>query len=150
LAWANEVIRELQSLELVCTLKKQQLEAVTAKEKVAEITFNTSILVERGRLFFKNAKPNDHGQLKEVAYRGYRAKVLDPIIVAHRIACDWPQATEEKREEMGLLAREYRRKFVSLMQREVGRVRTASAATRAHGESLQLSRLLGDQRKRSA
>jgi hypothetical protein len=49
LAWANEVIRELQSLELVCTLKKQQLEAVAAKEKVAEITFNTSILVERGR-----------------------------------------------------------------------------------------------------
>src|SRR5258708_29246730 len=55
LEWANEVIRELQTLLLLCILGEPELlDNEVVKEKLLDVIFNTSILIDRGRLFFKN------------------------------------------------------------------------------------------------
>src|ERR1043166_2920823 len=97
LEWANDVIRELQTLLLVCILREPELDQLIVREKLTQVIFNTSILIERGRLFFKNVVVDDHGQEKEPAYRGYRPRILDPIVVAHQIACGWGRASEDTR-----------------------------------------------------
>jgi hypothetical protein len=142
LAWANEVIYELQTLLLLCILKEPELDVVVAKEKLQDAIFNTSILIERGRLFFKNEVIDDHGKEKETAYRGYRPKILDPIVTAHQIACGWTRANEDTRLRMRLLAEDCLKKFVSIVQTEVGRSRTASADTAKGGEGVRLGQLL--------
>jgi hypothetical protein len=104
LAWANEVICALESLLLVSMLNASQLDASVAKSKLSEVIFNTAILVERGRMFFKNMVVDDYGSEKQSAYRGYRPKILDPIVVAHQIACGWGDADEETRLRMRVVA----------------------------------------------
>jgi hypothetical protein len=142
LVWATEVIRELQSLLVICMLKDPQLEPITAKARLTDVIFNTSILVERGRLFFRNQLVDDHGQKKEPAYRGYRHKILDPIVVAHQIACGWIEANEDTRLRMRLIAEDCVQKFVSLAQKEVGRDRTTVADTGKGGKGFHLRHLL--------
>jgi hypothetical protein len=144
LAWANETIRELQSLLLICALKPPQLEVATAKARLTEVIFNTSVLVERGRLFFKNRIVNDYGLEKELAFRGYRPEILDPIVIAHQIACGWAEANEDAQLRMRVVAEDCVKKFVSLVQKEVGRDRTAAADTSQAGKGLSLGHLLNE------
>jgi hypothetical protein len=144
LTWANEVIRELQSLLVLCVLDEDELDATTRKAKLIDIVFNTSVLVERGRLFFRNEVTDDHGQDKELAYRGHRPTILDQIVVAHQIARQWEKADGAERANMMLLAEDCAKKFVSLAQQEVGRSRTASAVTKKAGDGRQLDDLLKD------
>lgn len=144
LAWANETIYELQSLLLVCILDEDQLDATAKRAKLTEIVFNTTALVERGRLFFKNEVRDDHGQDKELAYRGYRPTILDQIVLAHQIAKRWEKADANVRSCMRLLAEDCAKKFVSLAQQEVGRSKTASAVTKKGGDGRPLDDLLKD------
>ncbi len=99
--------------------------------------FETSILVERGRLFFRNAR-SGHGRHKPHAYRGKRPEILDQLVIAHQIACTWPDADSDRRRMMGVVASDVLRRFVSLVQMEVGRTRTASADTRRRGDGADL------------
>ncbi len=142
LTWANEVIRHLQSLLLICVLDDDEVDAATRKAKLTEIIFNTSVLVEQGRLFFRNEVTDDHGQEKEPAYRGHRPTILDQIVLAHQIARQWEKANDAQRTDMMLLAEDCAKKFVSLAQQEVGRSRTASAVTKKAGDGRQLDDLL--------
>jgi hypothetical protein len=144
LKWANEGIEALQSLVLVSALKDTQLDESAAQAKITEIIFRTSILVERGRLLFKNCVTDDYGNKKEPAYRGYRPRVLDPIVLAHQIACKWAEANQEMRVRLREIAAAQAKKFVSLMQKEVGRSRTASAETSKGGDGWELDQLIGD------
>ncbi len=144
LTWANEVIRELQSLLLICVLDDDDLDTATRKAKLTEIIFSTSVLVEQGRLFFRNEVTDDHGQDKEPAYRGHRPTILDQIVLAHQIARQWEKANDAERTNMMLLAEDCAKKFVSLAQQEVGRSRTASAVTKKAGDGRQLDDLLKD------
>jgi hypothetical protein len=144
LAWANEVIRTLQSLLLICVLDEDEVDAATRKTMLTQIIFDTSVLVERGRLFFRNEVRDDHGQNKELAYRGYRPTILDQIVVAHQIAREWQKASEAERLNMMLLAESCAKKFISLAQQEVGRSRTVSAVTKKAGDGRQLDDLLKD------
>ena len=143
LAWSCEAISTLESLLLVCNLPDVQLNSKIKEEKLTNIIFNTAILVEQGRLFFKNQVINDHGADKESAYRGYRPRILDPLVIAHQIARAWLGADSETCMRMRLIAEDCLKKFVSLAQKEVGRSRTAAADTRQGGDGSSLDRLLG-------
>lgn len=142
LSWANEVITALQSMLLICTLGKDKLDEEVAKAKISDLIFDTSILIEKGRLFFKNEVVDEFGAKKYPAYRGYRPEILDPIVVAYQIACEWRSADEEGRLRMRVLSGESLKKFVSLAQKEVGRNRTISAEGRRKGDGLHLRHLL--------
>lgn len=144
LVWTNEVIEALQTLFLICDLGNPPLDHGTAKSKLLNLIFQTSILVEQGRLFFRNEVIDDFGAHKHPAYRGYRPKILDPIVVAHQIACDWLGADSERRLRLRIISEDCLKKFVSLAQKEVGRDRTASADTKRGGDGAHLRHLLSE------
>jgi hypothetical protein len=143
LRWAEDSIDQLQSLLVICVLGEGELEPGFERDKLAAIMFATSTLTERGRLFFKNEIRDDgHGQDKELAYQGYRPKILDQLVVAHQIARHWPQANADDRKIMLILAQDAARTFVSLAQQEVGRSKTASAVTKRAGDGRDLDELV--------
>jgi hypothetical protein len=131
--WADEAIATLQTLLLICIHGDPPVPAAEAEKRRADIVFKTSILVEQGRMFFRNAGPYSEGREKHAAYRGKRPEILDQLVAAHQIACRWPKANDEERVRMRLVAEDCLKRFVSLVQQEVGRSRTASAGTRRRG-----------------
>jgi len=140
LMWANEVIHCLQNIVLICEkLHERQKEDA---DHLAEFSITASILVERGRLFFRNEIIDDYGAEKHTAYRGYRPRILDHIVIAHQIATEWPNEDLDGRRKMQIIASDCLQAFVSLVQREVGRSRTASKLTRKGGICLNLRELM--------
>lgn len=137
-AWANQAIEALQSVRLICTLGPQPLPAADERARITELRFKTSVLVEQGRLFFRNSGREAGDERRERGYRGKRPEILDQLVVAHQIACAWPTAKAEERARMGIVARDIVQRFVTLMQSEVGRTRTASADTRRRGNGASL------------
>ncbi len=142
LKWAVEVIENLQTLYLTLFLGDSGFTPTEAKHSRARIAVDTSVLVEQGRLYFKNTPHPTHGADRYPAYRGYRPMILDPIVVAHQIACQWDGAADEEKERMVLVCEDCVRSFVSMAQREVGRGRTAHMASAIKGEGEKLEVLL--------
>jgi hypothetical protein len=112
------------------------------KTKIKAIVFDTSILIERGRLFFKNHGAAGSEGHQYSAYQGHRPKILDQILIAHyladRVANGWSEADEEGRRQMRLLADHCLRRFVSLAQEEVGRSVVVSADASSSGDEINL------------
>jgi hypothetical protein len=140
LRWALEAIRQLQTLYLVSFLGEPAFDKSQIKNLLAQIAVETSILVEQGRLFFRNTPHETYGKDRHLAYRGYRPVLLDPIVVAHQISCQWEGATEDERQRMTLVAEDCVKRFVSLAQLEVGRSITAheDAGKKGEGEKLEI------------
>ena len=138
LGWANDAIAAMQTVRLVTSCNRMAMTQEEARLELKRLMVETSVLVERGRLFFRNAPHNGHGADKPHAYRGKRPEILDQLVVAHQIACAWPHADPEARRAMGVIAEDVLRRFVSLVQLEVGRVRTAHADTRRKGDGADL------------
>jgi hypothetical protein len=122
LSWSNQTIETLQTLVLVLTLKSENLSKDIAKQKIEKVIFDSSILIETGRLFFRNQKIDDWGVEKPSAYQGYRPVILDQLVIAHQVACAWVEANEEKREHLRVISLGALKQFVSLAQKEVGRI----------------------------
>lgn len=139
LKWANEVIRTLQTLYLTCYLGERMFEPEAIAKALRQAAVDTSVLVEQGRLFFRNAPDPAHGKDKFPAYRGYRPELLDPIVLAHQVACQWQAADAEAKHRMTLVAEDAVKQFVSYAQKEVGRSKTASRETArgGRGDNLQ-------------
>lgn len=142
LKWALEVIRAQQSLYLTLFLGDSLADPQTARQTLARIAVDTSVLVEQGRLYFKNTPHPTYGAERPPAYRGYRPMLLDPLVVSHQIACQWEGASDEEKERMVLVAQDCVRSFVSMAQREVGRSRTAHEDSALKGEGEKLESLL--------
>jgi hypothetical protein len=47
-----------------------------------ETSQKLSSIADRGRLFFPNEAPDQHGQNKETAFQGYRPPILDAVVFA--------------------------------------------------------------------
>ena len=141
LNWAFEAIACIQTLNIMCNDSENSYR----EENFIELKFRLSILVETGRLFFKNSnfeKSSLKYSVSYIAYQGSRPKVLDKLVFAAQIAENWSTATAEDREKMAQIIDNCRRQFVSIMQGEVGRARTASIETKAAGQSGGLSDLM--------
>ncbi|MCK0210062.1 hypothetical protein MWN33_18680 [Starkeya koreensis] len=143
--WANEAIISLNSLYLLLYLSRHKLlKATDIDTKTDDILFTTSNLVEQGRLLFKNAYHKTHGAEKQPAYRGLRPAVLDPLVLAHQIACHWREADEDRRAAMEAVVDDCVKTFVSLAQHEVGRKGTVSKDTQKGGNGADLFHRLAD------
>lgn len=138
LKWSNEVIRNLQTLYILLFLGEDNFGGDFILSTLKTITIDTSVLVEQGRLYFRNAPDPAHGRDKHAAYKGFRPEVLDAIVVAHQIAAQWDTADAGNRRRMTLVAEDCVRRFVSFAQMEVGRGRTVSpdAAKGGRGDHL--------------
>ncbi len=137
-AWANEAIVAVKSVQLIAAQKALRLTRTEERERLRQLVLDTAILVERGRLLFRNRRHGRFGEEKQAAYRGKRPELLDQLVLAHQIACQLPDADAEQRRRMAVVAREANRRFVTLVQREVGRVRTAAASSRRRGDGIGL------------
>lgn len=144
LGWANDCIESLQSIFLISSLKNPILDQEKIDEIRLKAIFNTSILIERGRLFFKNEVVDQFGSEKLPAYRGYRPQVLDHLVIAHKIARDWPNSSEENAYRRSKVAEACLKNFVSLIQKEVGRDRAASVEALEGGIGVDLPSLMDD------
>lgn len=143
LRWANQAIASLEALFLVSKLNEPLLDKEMARVKLVDIAFETATLVEQGRLFFKNVSGvGQHDLDKPSAYRGYRPAILDPLVVAHQISCELLEAKGDERLCLRALAEDCLKKFVSLAQKEVGRLRAAAVEPKVAGEGLHLGDLL--------
>lgn len=140
--WADRAIETLQTLVLLCTLEPPVLPPDEARSRRTEAVFRTSILVEQGRMFFRNRPAGSLGRHKPPAYRGRRPAVLDHLVAAHKVALALPEAGPEARAKLSLVAEDALKAFVSALQHEVGRSRTASVAAGRLGESVDLDRLV--------
>ena len=136
--WATEAITVLEGLVLACILLPMPAFAEEARTRLAKIAFDSAILVERGRIFFKNKRHGDFGADKKPAYRGLRPKVLDSLIAAHQISVRVPDSQGEALVRLQCLAEDHLKNFVSLMQSEIGRQRTAAAVTAEGGSHFNL------------
>lgn len=141
LEWANRAIAALQNVRLISGTIRAHLDPEDARQRMIELAVETSILVEQGRLFFRNTRSR-YGKWKPSAYRGSRPVILDQLVLGHQIACAWPAASADDRDRIAVVADDVLRIFVSLIQKEVGRERTASADTRRGGKSADLPWLM--------
>jgi hypothetical protein len=144
LAWSTQAISAMKTLQLICEFGESYFSPIDLDAKLKELCFTTSILIEQGRMFFHNEEAESYGQEKEPAYRGYRPRILDHLLVAHKIAHGWLAANAESRERMRLVVEIHLQKFVSLVQKEVGRSRTASAETKVGGDRIDLDALMAE------
>lgn len=144
-AWANAGIEALQSLVLLAGLQPEQIEITEARRRLWAVTFATSILTEQGRLFFRNKPAGKLGITKARAYRGRRPAILDALIAGHNAALALPTANAEMRARLSLVVEDALKSFVTLVQYEVGRSRSANPAAGRPGDSIDLQRLLAAQ-----
>jgi len=142
LRWSNDVIRALQSLYLYTSMHSLVFDADSVRPAIMQLAVDTSVLVEQGRLFFRNAQDPEHGKQKMPAYRGHRPELLDPIVVAHQVACRWDKADADSRQRMAVVVGDCAQRFVSLAQMEVGRSRTANWETAKGGRGDTLDELV--------
>lgn len=148
LVWANRAIDKLQILVLLCSEAHLGLPDEVRRDKILEISLSLSVLVEQGRIYFRNEPAGDYGLDNPPAYRGLRPAILDKLIVGHLVAEEWPTANIEDRRLMVRIAQRAEREFVSLAQKEVGRARTATPETRDPGTGVSLRRLVDEERVR--
>jgi hypothetical protein len=140
LAWANEGINTLQTIALLCDRHSPLWRDPERANLVRGALLNTSVLIERGRLFFRNKPWGDWGIDNDPAYRGLRPVVLDQLVLAHQIARSLSGESNFEPDELLRVADRTRKRFVSLCQQEVGRSRSASVNPAKPGESISLRR----------
>lgn len=140
--WAAEAIGVMQSLVVALQLDEKAIQNDDRRARVLEVAFQSSVLIETGRLFFKNAIIDDFGKDKELAYRGYRPVVLDQLVIACQVANRFLVQKHDNDCRLLAVAEDATRKFVSLVQAEVGRSRSASTDTNIHGDGANLDYLL--------
>ncbi|MDP2121514.1 MAG: hypothetical protein Q8K28_16575 [Hoeflea sp.] len=142
LKWADECITCLQTLFIISEIKDAALTEADRNQARLRIIFDTSILIERGRIFFKNEKVSDYGVGKFPAYRGYRPRILDHLVIAHKVARYWPEANIEEQARLSIIVKDCLQQFVSLAQQEVGRSRAASVEALKGGSDSDLKKMI--------
>ena len=137
LVWGNACIEVLQCIFLECRAIEGGQEP--NREALASYRTKASVLVEQGRIFFRNANPDQFDQEKESAYRGFRPKILDSLVSGFQVAEAIGSMDDAKLiSKCRKLSERNVRSFVSLLQKEIGRDRTASADTSAGGHGIYL------------
>jgi hypothetical protein len=148
-SWAERSIAALQSVYLICALDEGRLEPGRLKAKADDLIFETSILVEQGRLFFRNVLAATYGKEKPEAYRGLRPRILDQLVIANQVVCAWQAASADERRKLALVAYDAAREFVSLIRQEVGRDAAVASGASQGGTGVWLPQLLNTKSSKS-
>jgi hypothetical protein len=84
LKWADESVLVLSEALHLCDLDPQQCEKGKFLSDRHALRIKLWAQVDKGRWFFPNYATDQHGLHKELAYRGYRAAVLNALVRAYR------------------------------------------------------------------
>jgi hypothetical protein len=82
LAWAHETIDLVSQAGALARGRGDVFPAHEFRVRACETAQRLSACADRGRLFFPNETPNEHGREKEAAFQGYRPPVLDAVVFA--------------------------------------------------------------------
>lgn len=137
--WADRAIAMLISVEL-CAGMPVAIASGEREKRLTDAFFTSSTLVEQGRLFFRNV--SEERRANGGTYAGLRPKVLDPLVVAHKIAARLLSEPDTDQMALHAVAQKQRRQFVELVQHEIGRRQSASWRPSEKGESPNLDDLL--------
>jgi hypothetical protein len=92
--------------------------ATEFRQRAYEIAQRLSACADRGRLFFPNEAPSEHGQDKEAAFQGFRPPVLDAVVFAASLLERLP-AEGGSDEEAARFMTKCRRLLVSEVQNAI-------------------------------
>jgi|SRR5208337_511862 len=84
LRWSDESMQLLSEALHLCDLDPQKCENGRFFDARHSLRIELSAQIDKGRWFFPNYAPEEHGRHKEAAYRGYRPAVLDGLVFAYR------------------------------------------------------------------
>ena len=124
--WGCDVIRTMSEIETqAAEIRAGQIGQpfpTGGRETLLDLKSRSSALVDQGRPFFPNVKQSRRQRADgTAAFKGTRVAVLDEVVRAFMVArhlCDHgPPQDEVLREQM----RRARRRFVTHLQREMGR-----------------------------
>lgn len=111
--WGGQVIDLMAELEVACWPSSSEPSAEPAK--FHELGQRASALVDRGRLFFPNVKPD----YAPPADEGVRVRILDQVLRACYVARHMAVAREIDARLMRHHVWQARREFVALLQGEI-------------------------------
>ena len=143
LQWGLQCIDVLQTSVLLLRAICDEGVAVNTPE-ARELKIRSSVLCEQGRLFFKNQNSDAFGQSKRPAYRGLRPTILDRLVVNYQLLDRLSGGDLSDVGSMARVAEDNLKFFVSLIQAEVGRGRTASPDASLGGQSINVERLIAE------
>ena len=113
IAWADEVIETLSNAQKLCRDHRDSLIDETAfLTRRSEMRARLSALLDRGRLFFPNARVEENPD-KPAAFQGKRQKALDAIFGAYRTISDIGRDGGPDQTAALMAVIEHRRAFVS-------------------------------------
>jgi hypothetical protein len=132
--WASEAIDVLSESAYECLPTQMETEAREAG--IRKCRHRISALIERGRLFVPNVPADGVGAHKPLAYRGYRHRILDPLVAADRILSGLADTSQfsDKRAALIHTRREFVSRVQTVIQPRVELERVASLIARAHDE----------------
>lgn len=82
LSWAHETIDLVSQASALARGRGDLYAAGEFRVRAFETAQKLSSCADRGRLFFPNEAPDEHGQEKEGAFQGFRPPVLDAVVFA--------------------------------------------------------------------
>ncbi|MYC27174.1 MAG: hypothetical protein F4X63_04150 [Nitrospira sp. SB0662_bin_26] len=114
--WGMECINVLSEADHLCLMDHRESDYQIRKHKVL---FRLSALIDRGRLLFNNVEKEEYGRSKHPAYRGFRPKILDPL-VAYYTSMEELEVHQDSPIVVRARLIKWRRYFVSVLQDEAG------------------------------
>ncbi len=115
--WGARCIAALADVEQLYLLPPPP-DATAIARREDELRRRLAALIDEGRTFFGNVDVDSFGTEKPEARRGFRPKILDPLVAAHRTVTRIPP-TAWPNEAQGSRLESWRRYFVWLLQTEV-------------------------------
>jgi hypothetical protein len=121
LSWADESINWLSEARSLTYLDPSKMNEGNFFTLRAECLSKLSALIDRGRLFFPNEAPDQHGQDKPRAFRGFRPVVLDQLKDVYDVVGELQSARPSSRpaRELRETITKCKKEFVSEIQRVV-------------------------------
>jgi hypothetical protein len=145
---------EKWSIEAIDTMRRIAMatqEAAAGREEAAagltDLGSRASVLLEVGRLYFRNPGADSVNLHKEPAYRGYRPMILEQLLIGYELSRAWASADAAEQGDFARVAETAWRRFVSLAQAEVGRLGTLDPETARIGTGRALDRALAELRE---
>lgn len=121
LSWADESINWMSGARSLTYLDPSKINEGNFFTRRAECLSKLSALIDRGRLFFPNEAPDEHGQDKPQAFRGFRPVVLDQLKYVYDLVGELQSTRPSSRsaKELREAITKCKREFVSEIQRVV-------------------------------
>ena len=116
LRWTERSIGLLAEAESVVAVYDPASTSADARAQLRSLRTHLSAVVDSGRMFFPNSRPDSKGQEKPGAYQGERQWILEVLVGAHAVLAKVDSAADVDRQATVARLAEIRREFVSQAQ----------------------------------